>query len=63
MIFGGLGSAVAEVLVENQPIPMERVGVRDTFAESGPYLALLDKYGLSAPHIAGAVRKVIARKK
>jgi transketolase len=62
VIFGGLGSAVAEVLVENHPIPMERIGVRDTFAESGPYLALLDKYGLSAPHIANAVRKVIARK-
>jgi transketolase len=62
VIYGGLGSAVAEVLVENHPIPMERIGVRDTFAESGPYLALLDKYGLSAPHIADAVRRVVARK-
>jgi transketolase len=62
VIFGGLGSAVAEVLVENHPIPMKRIGVRDTFAESGPYLALLDKYGLSAPHIAEAVRGVVARK-
>lgn len=62
IIFGGLGSAVAELLVENYPIPMQRVGVRDTFAESGPYLALLDKYGLSAPHIANAVRSVLKRK-
>ena len=62
MFFGGLGSAVAEVLVENNPIPMKRIGVRDTFAESGPYLDLLDKYGLSARHIEAAVEEVIARK-
>jgi transketolase len=62
VFFGGLGSAVAEVLVENNPIPMKRIGVRDTFAESGPYLDLLDKYGLSAQHIDAAVEEVIARK-
>jgi transketolase len=62
VIFGGLGSAVAEVLVENVPIPMQRIGVRDTFTESGPYLDILKKYGMSAKHIAEAVRKVIARK-
>jgi transketolase len=62
VIFGGLGSAVAEVLVENLPVPMERIGVRDTFAESGPYLEIIDKYGLTAPHIANAVRKVVVRK-
>ena len=62
VFFGGLGSAVAEVLVENNPIPMKRIGVRDTFAESGPYLDLLDKYGLSARHIETAVEEVIARK-
>ncbi len=60
--FGGLGSAVAELLVENDPIPMQRVGVRDTFAESGPYLDLLEKYGLSYGHIEKAAKKVIARK-
>ncbi len=60
--FGGLGSAVAELLVENDPIPMKRIGVRDTFAESGPYLDLLDKYGLSYGHIEAAVKSVIARK-
>jgi len=62
VFFGGLGSAVAEVLVENNPIPMKRIGVRDTFAESGPYLDLLDKYGLSAQHIEAAVEEVIERK-
>ena len=62
VFFGGLGSAVAEVLVENNPIPMKRIGVRDTFAESGPYLDLLDKYGLSAQHIEAAVEDVMARK-
>ena len=62
VIFGGLGSAVAEILVENLPIPMERIGVRDTFAESGPYLEIIEKYGLTAPHIADAVRKVVVRK-
>jgi transketolase len=60
--FGGLGSAVAEVLVENHPIPMKRIGVRDVFAESGPYLDLLKKYGLSSEHIIAAVEGVIKRK-
>jgi transketolase len=60
--YGGLGSAVAEVLVENRPVPMKRIGIQDTFAESGPYLDLLDKYGLSAPHIAAAVEEVVGRK-
>ena len=63
IIFGGLGSAVAELLVENHPIPMERIGVRDTFAESGPYLQVIDKYGLTARHIVVAVRKALERKK
>jgi len=63
VFYGGLGSAVAEVLGENCPVPMKRIGVRDQFAESGPYLALLDKYGLSARHVAAAVRHVVARKR
>lgn len=62
VIYGGLGSAVAEVLVENLPIPMQRVGVQDTFAESGPYLEVIDKYGLTARHIIAAVEKVLQRK-
>jgi transketolase len=63
MIYGGLGSAVAEVLVENHPIPMKRIGIRDIFTESAPYLDLLKKYGLSADHIARAVEEVLKRKK
>ncbi len=62
-IIGGLGSAVAEVLVENNPVPMERVGVMDTFGESGTPEALLVKYHLTAEDIILAVRKVISRKK
>ena len=62
IIFGGLGSAVAEVLVENYPIPMQRVGVGDTFAESGPYLEVIEKYGLTSPYIVRAVQKVVERK-
>jgi transketolase len=53
---------VAEVLVENHPVPMQRIGVRDSFAESGPYLEVIDKYGLTARHIVTAVEAVIKRK-
>ena len=62
-IIGGLGSAVAEVLVESgKPVPMLRVGVEDTFGRSGPALELLDYYGLTAPHIAEKVKAVLALK-
>ncbi len=61
-ILGGFGGAVAEALGEHRPVPMRRVGLRDTFAESGGYRELLDKYGLTAPHIAAAAREVVARK-
>lgn len=63
IIFGGLGSAVAEVLIENHPIPMKRIGVGDTFAESGPYLEVIRKYGLTSEFIIEATKQVIARKK
>jgi len=62
IIYGGLGSAVAELLVEKLPIPMKRVGVGNTFAESGPYLEVIDKYGLTARHIVKAVNDVLRRK-
>lgn len=61
-IIGGLGSAVAEVVVENCPVPVERVGVKDTFGESGTPDDLLKKYGLTAGDIAAAVKKVMGRK-
>lgn len=62
-IIGGLGSAVAEVLVENAPVPMERIGVRDTFGESGTPNTLLVKYQLTADDIVAAAKKAISRKK
>lgn len=61
-IIGGLGSAVAEALVENRPVPLERVGTKDTFGESGKPADLMVKYGLDAAHIADAARKSISRK-
>ena len=61
-VIGGLGSAVAEVLMENYPVPMERIGVKDTFGESGKPDELLEKYGLKAKDIIGACQKVINRK-
>lgn len=61
-IIGGLGSAVAEVIGETHPVPLMRVGVQDTFGESGTPDALLEKYGLTAKNIAAAVRRVVARK-
>lgn len=61
-ILGGLGSAVAEVLVENRLAPMARIGIRDVFGETGSNQELLHKYGMSAEHIADAARKVLARK-
>ena len=61
-IYNGLGSAVAEVLVENNPVPMERVGVNDEFGEVGPLNYLAERFGLTARHIVEKVEKVIRRK-
>lgn len=61
-IIGGLGSAVAEVLSEDCPTPLVRVGVNDVFGESGPALELLKKYGLSAENIAKAAASAVAKK-
>ncbi len=62
-INGGLGSAIAEVLVKNQPVPMEMVAVRDTFGESGAPQELLKAYHLKDVDIVAAVKKAIKRKK
>ena len=61
-IIGGLASAVAEVLVEKCPVPMERVGVEDKFGQSGLPDELLKAYGLTAEHIAEKAKAAIARK-
>lgn len=59
---GGLGSAVAEVICRERPVPVEMVGISDTFGESGQPAELMEKYGLTAQHIYCAVLKVIKRK-
>ncbi|MGQ9684181.1 MAG: transketolase family protein [Anaerolineae bacterium] len=61
-IINGLGSAVAEALVETVPVPMERVGIADVFAESGDYFELLDKYGMGVPNLVAAAERVLRRK-
>jgi transketolase len=61
-IIGGLGGAVAECLSQSAPVPLERVGVNDTFTESGPYLDLLEKYGMSVEAVAEAAERALARK-
>lgn len=58
-IIGGLGSAVAEVLVEKQPVPMRRIGVKDTFGESGQPAELLEKYNCTANDIVKAVKELL----
>ena len=59
---GGLGSAVAQVLARQQPVPMEFVAIKDTYAKSGKPAELLQRYGLTAKDIEQAVRSVIKRK-
>ncbi|HVL25989.1 MAG TPA: transketolase C-terminal domain-containing protein [Thermomicrobiales bacterium] len=59
-ILGGLGGAVAEVLGEHAPTRMRRVGLQDTFGESGPNDAILEKYGLTARHVAVAAEELLA---
>ena len=61
-IINGLGSAVAEVLVENCPTPMRRVGTRDHFGEVGKTDFLMEKFGLKAKNIVEAVKEVLKQK-
>lgn len=61
-VAGGLGSAIAECLAEECPVPMEFVGVRDQFGQSGTPSELLEHYGMGVTHIIVAAKKVIARK-
>lgn len=59
---GGLGGAVAEVLCLHKPVPMAMIGTEDTFGESGTADGLLEKYGLTAEHMAEEAASLIARK-
>ena len=60
-VLGGLGGAVAEVLGELRPTQLNRIGLQDTYVQSGPNDALLDIYGLSAPRVAEQVRAILGR--
>ena len=62
-VVNGLGAAVAEVLVQNRPVPMEMVGVQDEFGEVGPQEYLMERFGLNAEVIYHKVKAAIARKK
>jgi transketolase len=62
-IMGGLGGAVAEALARTAPVPIEFVGMHDTFGESGAPAELLKKYGMDEKSIVSAVKNVLRRKK
>ena len=61
-IMGGMGSAVAEVLAQNYPVPIEFIGMRDRFGESGEPNELIEAFGMGKNAIKEAVKKVLQRK-
>jgi len=61
-IIGGLGDSIAQVAAAHHPIPIEFIGTKDTFGESGKPTELLTKYGLDTPFIVAAAEKVMGRK-
>lgn len=61
-IIGGLGESIAGVLARHNPKPIEFVGTKDTFGESGTIDQLLSKYGLDTPDVFAAAKRVLARK-
>ena len=61
-VIGGLGSAVADVLIEDGFVPLEKVGVQDSFGQVGPYNELMTAYHLTPKDIAEKAKKAIARK-
>jgi len=62
-VFGGLGGAVAEVLAGSHPVPIEFIGMQNTFGESGAPAKLIERYGMTAKDIRAAAKKAIRRKK
>lgn len=61
-VMGGCGSAVCEVLAQNYPVPVEMVGMQNSFGESGTPEELIEKYGMGKTAVVEAVKKVITRK-
>ena len=61
-VTGGMGSAVAEVLAKNYPVPMEFIGVQNRFGESGTPNELIEHFGMGVSSIVAAAKKVISRK-
>ena len=61
-IFGGLGSAVCEVLSQSFPVPVLRVGVEDVFGKSGPAAELLHIFGLDADNIVKKAKLAVSKK-
>ncbi len=62
VISGGLGSAVCEVLAEEYPVPVERIGIRDIFGQSGGVEDLFKEYGLTTENVVKTAKKVIKKK-
>jgi transketolase len=62
-VIGGLGGAVAEVVSEQVPVPVVRVGIHDRFAETGPYAALMDRYGMAVADVVAAAKKAVGLKR
>lgn len=61
-VIGGLGGAVSELVTEEYPVAVRKVGIRDRFAETGPYDVLLDRYGMSVEDIVKASRETLEGK-
>jgi len=61
-ILGGLGGTITEIVCRHDPVPVEMIGIRDRFGESGDLRELMELHGLTARHIAAAARRVIDRK-
>jgi transketolase len=62
LVHGGLGARVAQVVCRTQPVPMEFVGIEDTYAESGEPESVMRKYGMTADSVEAAARRVLERR-
>ena len=62
-VMGGAGSAIAEVLAQEYPVPVEFIGVHDSFGQSGEPEELIEHYGMGKSHIKEAVKRALSRKK